>query len=223
LEIRLKAQKRISMRFIYFFILISFFSSGLPANIQDEEKKKGVKRDFVDFLLDYAEIKYSGEYFDRFIYVSVKSQRLYLIEDRVVLKEYTISSAKNGIGFDFGSEKTPTGLHYIKQKIGNNVPLGGVFKSRMFTGSTAEILEDPIHSSDDNITTRIMWLSGKEKGLNLGGDRDSYNRMIYIHGTDEEGLIGTPVSHGCIRMKNKDVLELYNLVQENTLVLILNN
>ena len=92
---------------------------------------------------------------------------------------------------------------------------------RVFYGQIATIYNDISRSKTDDVTTRILWLSGEEKDINKGGDVDSYQRFIYIHGTSEEGRLGTPASHGCIRMKNKDILELYNKIAVGTKVLIL--
>lgn len=177
----------------------------------------------VDFLLDYLSIKYDDVQFNTFIYVGAKRQKLYLISDSVVLAEYDISTAKEGIGFEKNSKKTPTGLHAVCEMIGDSVPYGGILLNRKFTGETAEIIEEPISVNTDDVTTRILWLDGQEEGLNKGGDRDTKRRLIYIHGTPEEGLIGTPASHGCIRMKNDDVVELFDLVEEGIYVIILNN
>ena len=92
---------------------------------------------------------------------------------------------------------------------------------RKFTGEIAKIFSDKTISDTDDITTRILWLSGLEEGLNKGKNIDSFKRYIYIHGTSEEGRLGIPSSHGCIRMKNKDVIDLYKKVEVGTLVLIL--
>jgi lipoprotein-anchoring transpeptidase ErfK/SrfK len=94
---------------------------------------------------------------------------------------------------------------------------------RVFYGQIATIYSDTTTSKTDDITSRILWLSGYEKDINKGGDVDSYERFIYIHGTSEEGKIGTPASHGCIRMLNKDVIELYSMTKIGTKVLILDN
>ena len=90
-----------------------------------------------------------------------------------------------------------------------------IFKGRQETNKNAEPILKPIASDEDNICSRIIWLDGLEEGHNKGGNVDSKSRYIYIHGTHEEGLIGTPASHGCIRMKNKDVIELYEKVSIN--------
>lgn len=174
------------------------------------------------FLKEYVNIKYKKYKFEMYLFVSVKYQNMYLIEDDAILKKYKISTAANGAGNDYGSEQTPIGLHRVKNKIGHNVPEGGLFQSRVYAGKTAKIYTDKTKSPTDDITTRIMWLEGMESGLNKGGKVDSYNRYIYIHGTSEEGLIGTPQSHGCIRMKNADIVELFSIIPEGTPVLILN-
>jgi len=99
--------------------------------------------------------------------------------------------------------------------------LGAIFKARQNTGRIAQILTGADErSTADNVTTRILWLDGLEPGVNKGGNVDSYERYIYIHGTDEEGRLGNPASHGCIRMRNADVIDLFNRVDEDTLVVI---
>ena len=112
-------------------------------------------------------------------------------------------------------------MHTIKRKIGDEVPLGGILESRVYKGKIAKILTEKERAPGDYVTSRIMWLQGEENGINRGRNIDSYNRYIYIHGTPEEGYIGQPASHGCIRMKNSDAIELYGLVDEGTPVLIL--
>ena len=99
--------------------------------------------------------------------------------------------------------------------------MNGRMISRLYTGEIAKIYKDKRKSETDDITTRILWLEGLEEGINKGRGIDSFKRYIYIHGTSEEGLLGTPSSHGCIRMGNKDVIELYNIIEVGTLVLIL--
>lgn len=174
-----------------------------------------------NFLSEYLNIKYKDKSFKKYMYVSVKYQRLYLIVNDTTIRRYSVSTAKKGIGSKANSNKTPPGLHTIKRKIGSDVPLGGILESRVYTGRKAEILTLKKNAPKDYVTTRIMWLQGEESGINKGRDMDSYNRYIYIHGTPEEGFIGEPASHGCIRMKNKDVIELFGLVDEGTPILIL--
>lgn len=159
------------------------------------------------------------------ILVSVKNQRLYLFKREKVFKEYPVSTAEKGVGFENGSFKTPLGFHKVCEKIGQGLPIGAVFKSRKFTGEIAEIEERKVSTGKDLITTRILRLEGLEEGKNRGYDKngnlvDTFERYIYIHGTNEEGLIGKPVSHGCIRMRNKDIVELFDLVDVGTIVYI---
>lgn len=110
------------------------------------------------------------------------------------------------------------GIHAVCRKIGDGAAVGTVFKGGVDTGTTARIYRDDTNVSDDLITTRILWLEGLEPGVNQGPGIDSRERRIYIHGTHEEGLVGTPVSHGCIRMKNLDVIELFDAIPEGTVV-----
>lgn len=140
-----------------------------------------------------------------------------------LVKSYKISTAKNGLGSQEGSFKTPLGLHRISNKYGTHAALYSIFESREFTG----FIWDPVlkkYENEDLILTRILRLKGLEKGVNLGKSKgkviDSFNRYIYIHGTNQESLIGTPASHGCIRMFNKDIVELYSKVPEDSLVWI---
>jgi hypothetical protein len=118
------------------------------------------------------------------------------------------------------SFQTPLGEHIVAEKIGEDLPLGAVLKGRKWTKEIVVPIKDVIDIPEDVITSRILWLDGVEQGINKGGDVDSKERFIYIHGTAEEGLIGKPASLGCIRMKNKDVIKLFNRVKENTKVLI---
>ena len=155
------------------------------------------------------------------IYISIKQQKLYHIQNNTIIKEYVISSSAYGIGSKAGSNKTPIGLHCIKEKYGGETPLNGKMRERVFQGNIATIYNDQTKSKTDDITSRILWLEGLEKGKNKGKGIDTFNRYIYIHGTPEEGRLGRPASHGCIRMKNKEVIDLYKLLEVGTLVLIL--
>ncbi len=150
--------------------------------------------------------------------IDTRLQRLYLWEPYpdgdMLIREYPVSTAKNGLGELCGSYCTPRGRHRIAEKIGANQPLHAVFKARVPTG---EIWSSELQANEpdrDWILTRILWLEGLEEGRNKGGQQDTHDRYIYIHGTNEEHLIGTPVSHGCIRMKNADVADLFDLVEE---------
>tara|TARA_Y100001933_G_C18977293_1_gene555163 strand:+ start:692 stop:1282 length:591 start_codon:yes stop_codon:yes gene_type:complete len=169
---------------------------------------------------DYTKTKKNVTY-KELLYVSVKMQKMYHIINNEVVKTYTISTAKKGVGNIKKSEQTPLGLHSVKEKHGDNTPLNGRMIGRIFHGQIATIYNDSSGSKTDDVTTRILWLSGEEEGVNKGGNVDSYQRYIYIHGTSEEGRLGTPASHGCIRMNNKAILELYNKIPVGTKVLIL--
>ena len=157
----------------------------------------------------------------KLLFISIENQKLYYISDKKVVNTFIISSSKYGTGNKNGSNKTPLGLHKIKEKHGEGVPINGKMLGRIFYNQIANIYKDTTESKTDDITSRILWLEGIEKGKNKGEGIDSYNRYIYIHGTSEEGKLGTPASHGCIRMKNKDVIDLYNKVEVGTLELIL--
>jgi L,D-transpeptidase YbiS len=153
------------------------------------------------------------------IRISVKNQTLtYSHGDKTLV--YPVSTALNGTGETKGSNQTPLGEHIIRAKIGGECPSLAVFVGRRWTGeiySTQLAAQEP---NRDWILTRILWLSGIELGKNRGGSCDTMRRYIYIHGTSEEDQIGQPVSQGCIRMRNKDVLSLYDLVTPGTPVII---
>lgn len=135
--------------------------------------------------------------------VSERDQSMLLVQGGKVTKLYPISTSKFGMGSTSGSNRTPLGKLEIAQKIGGNARPGTVFKGRRPTG---EVLR-PNTPGRDPIVTRIMWLRGKEKN-----NSNTFRRLIYIHGTPEERNIGRPASYGCIRMKSKDVIDLYRRV-----------
>ena len=175
----------------------------------------------IQALLDDIRQRFSKYSFENLIVVSATDQRLYLIKDNNIVESFAVSTAEAGLGNQTGSFKTPTGLHKIDQKFGEDAELGTIFKARKNSHSIAKILTKSNEQSDtDNITTRILWLSGMEKEINLGGNIDTHDRYIYIHGTDEEGRLGLPVSHGCIRMGNREVIELFDQVNIGTAVYI---
>lgn len=156
----------------------------------------------------------------KMIKVSVSEQKLYLVEKGRIEKAYPVSTSKYGIGSEWGSNKTPLGKHKVAAKIGDGAPWGTIFKERRDTGKS---IKDPgaIGPNDkDLVTTRILRLEGLEEGVNKGKGIDSFERCIYLHGTPDEDLVGKPASHGCIRMKNDDVIELYSLVDVGTPVVI---
>lgn len=136
------------------------------------------------------------------------------------LKQYVISTAEKGLGCLRDSFQTPTGVHRIRHKIGADAVSGSVFVGRENTG---EIIADylaPGDASDDKITSRIMWLEGLQDHVNKGGDVDTAHRYIYIHGTPDVQQLGKPVSHGCVRLSNSDVIDLFDRVEEGCLVFI---
>ncbi|ACL72346.1 ErfK/YbiS/YcfS/YnhG family protein [Thioalkalivibrio sulfidiphilus HL-EbGr7] len=174
----------------------------------------------------YGEIRdrlardYPDRALDPLIVVRIGEQRLYLIRHGVPFLDYPVSTSRYGIGNRDGSLKTPLGVHQVRRRIGEDAPLGTIFRGRANTGRIANILTTPETSPEDNITSRILWLDGLEEGVNRGGEVDSFQRFIYIHGTDEEGLIGQPASDGCVRMTNAAVIELFDQVPLGTLVVI---
>ena len=170
------------------------------------------------FAIIIVSILSSLLYAEYSIEVSISEQRLYVIANDSIVRSYHISSSAYGEGQIENSLKTPLGGHEIKIKIGTNVPKYQFFVSREHIAQEVDIIEEEIDSPDDFITTRIMWLTGKDQGFNSGGNVDSFKRFIYIHGTHEEGLIGKKASHGCIRMLNQDVLELFRIIPTKTAV-----
>lgn len=152
---------------------------------------------------------------DPLLVVDIGTQRLHFMQNGRSVREWPVSTAANGIGGEEGSQRTPPGLHRIRRKIGGGLPSGTVLKGRVAVAGEAVASR-----GDDLITSRILWLEGLEPGVNRGVGCDTFDRYIYIHGTADEGALATPVSHGCIRMRNADVIELYGLVERGTLVMI---
>ena len=141
--------------------------------------------------------------------VKISAQKLYAMAGERVLKIYPVSTSKFGIGSAAGSNKTPLGTHKIARMIGDKEPIYTIFRDRKKAG----VLKEPNMGDTtvgDTITSRILWLEGLEPGRNKGKGMDSYARYIYIHGTADEGLIGRPASHGCVRMRNADVIETFD-------------
>lgn len=154
------------------------------------------------------------------VLVDISAQRMALFKNGKKLSEFPISTATKGAGNQAGSDQTPLGAHKVSEKFGDTATKGTIFEARRDTGKLAEILTEPVDVPTDHVTTRILWLDGLELGKNKGGNTDSKSRFIYIHGTPEEGLIGQPASHGCIRMKNDDVMDVYRILEVGTLVYI---
>jgi L,D-transpeptidase YbiS len=131
---------------------------------------------------------------------------------------YPVSTALAGVGQIEGSHQTPLGRHTIRAKVGGDCPANAVFVGRRWTGEIYTPALDQAQPGRDWILSRILWLSGAELGKNRAGKCDTLRRFIYIHGTAYESEIGQPVSHGCIRMRNADMIELYDQVSLGTAV-----
>lgn len=145
--------------------------------------------------------------------VSIAGQRLTVYRQSRPVCDYPVSTAKNGAGELKGSECTPTGWHKVRAKIGEGQPLNAVFIGRRPTGEIYSVELGEQFPQRDWILTRILWLGGLEPGKNRYGNVDSTWRYIYIHGCPDHLMNGRPESHGCIRMKNADVLDLFNKIE----------
>ena len=154
--------------------------------------------------------------------IKIDEQKLYVFSNREFVREFPVSTSRFGVGQEDGSYKTPLGIHCIQEKIGDDVEFAEIFKARQRTHQQATIEHQEKCTNEECITSRILWLAGLEEGVNKGKGIDSYARYIYIHGTHEEGLVGQPASEGCIRMKNQDVIDLYDFLQVSSLVIIAN-
>lgn len=155
------------------------------------------------------------------IEIHIPTQKLIVFNNKKIIREYIVSTAKNGAGEQMGSEQTPRGLHVIRAKIGANSEPNTVFLKRRPTGEiySAEMRES--FPERDWMLTRILWLCGLEKHKNRFGKVDSMKRKIYIHGSPDDVEMGVPGSRGCVRMRNSDIIDLFNLVPAGTRVLIL--
>jgi len=154
------------------------------------------------------------------IEISIAGQTLTLLEDGRILAQYPVSTALKGAGEISGSEQTPRGSHIIRARIGDGAASGAVFRGRRLTGEVWTPGLAAEHPARDWILSRILWLSGTEPGRNRLGNCDSMRRYIYIHGTPDTEPMGQPLSHGCIRMRNADVIALFEQVPVYTRVLI---
>jgi lipoprotein-anchoring transpeptidase ErfK/SrfK len=153
------------------------------------------------------------------IFIRTPEQTLELVDDNgAPIKQYSISTARNGLGEKSGSNCTPRGRHMIRAKIGGGMPANTVFRARRPTG---EIYSEQLAAENpgrDWILTRILWLSGCEPGFNRLGDVDTMRRYIYIHGCPDSVAMGQPASIGCVRMRNAEIIELFDLVPAGTTV-----
>lgn len=156
---------------------------------------------------------------ERILLVRISTATLQFYRHGSLIKSYLISTSLRPPSNVKHSLGTPTGLHEIAERIGAGQPPGMVFKSRVSTGRHFSELEEP-EASRQLITSRILWLRGLEPGVNRGGEVDSYDRYIYIHGTNHEDRLGEAMSAGCIEMRNLDVIELYEDVRPGDWVFI---
>lgn len=180
------------------------------------------KQGLIDLLMEYLQVRYPKQPLDGdVLYVSVQRQRLFHVRKGNLLNEFPVATSSNGLGSKQDSYRTPTGLHRVAEKHGHEVPEFGIIKDRVFTGQLA----DPDFSGVDKdwITSRLLWLEGLEPGVNKGEGIDSYDRFIYIHGTANEKSVGSPSSRGCVRMRNADMIALFEQVAVGALVVILDN
>ena len=153
------------------------------------------------------------------ICINIRLQQLDLLDDKgKLIKRYSISSSKNGVGELNGSFCTPRGRHIVRAKIGAGQPVNAVFVERRPTGEVYSSQFARRFPGRDWILTRILWLSGQERGYNRMGKVDTMRRAIYIHGSPDTADMGKPGSRGCIRMHNRDIVELFNLVPVRTVV-----
>lgn len=157
----------------------------------------------------------------RHLRVDLSTQTLSLFRGDRLLTRYSVSTARNGPGERNGSGCTPRGRHRIRIKIGAGCPENAVFIGRRPTGEVYSPQLAAQYPERDWILTRVLWLAGCEPGRNRGGDCDSLRRYIYIHGCPDSEPMGLPCSHGCIRMRNADLLDLFDQVQAGDAVEIL--
>lgn len=151
------------------------------------------------------------------IEINIARQQLTLLDShQQVVKIYAVSTALNGSGQQKQSGCTPLGKHLIRAKIGADAPVNAVFVGRRWTGEIYTAALQQAHPQRDWILTRILWLSGKQQGFNRLGQVDTMQRYIYIHGCPDSEPMGEPRSHGCIRMRNQDVMDLFERVPVGT-------
>ncbi len=144
------------------------------------------------------------------IHISIRDQRLTLMEDEIPIRNYPVSTSRFGIGTEEGSMKTPTGRFRVAEKIGGDMPHGTVFVGRVPLQP-----DEALPPTEDVITSRILWLDGLDEQ-----NANTRDRFVYIHGTQHEDKVGTAASHGCVRMRNEDVIELFEMVDEGAPVVI---
>lgn len=151
------------------------------------------------------------------IVISIPGQSLELLDEQgQLLRRYAVSTASNGPGEQSGSNCTPRGKHIVRAKIGAGAPSGAVFVGRRPTGEIHTPELAAANPGRDWILSRILWLSGCEPGINRLGDVDTMRRYIYIHGCPDSAPMGVPRSIGCVRMRNADIIELFDLIPAGT-------
>lgn len=151
------------------------------------------------------------------LWVRVDTQELLVVRDGQVVRTYRCSTAARGTGNQRDSEKTPLGWHEVGAKIGDGVPVGAIFEERRWTG---RIWQPTDQSDADLVLSRVLRLRGLERGYNLGGNVDSWDRCIYVHGTNDVNDLGRPSSHGCVRLSPAEAVELFDSVAVGCRVLI---
>jgi hypothetical protein len=156
----------------------------------------------------------------RYIKIDIATQRLQLFDENVIILEWLVSTAYKGVGELAGSGCTPRGWLVIRAKVGKNCPINSVFVGRRFTGEIYSPDYRVRYPQRDWILTRLLWLGGLEPIKNRYGKVDTLRRFIYIHGCPDEEPMGIPLSHGCIRMRNQDIMTLFEQVDVGTRVLI---
>ena len=157
---------------------------------------------------------------DLLIRISIDEQRLQLLEGDHIIMDTAVATAANGPGEVMHSECTPRGWHRVRARIGEGCPAGTVFVGRRPTGEVYSSALKAAHPQRDWMLTRILWLCGLEPGRNRFGNVDSMRRYIYIHGCPDEDAMGIPSSHGCVKMRNEEVIQLFDRVPVGTRVLI---
>jgi lipoprotein-anchoring transpeptidase ErfK/SrfK len=168
-------------------------------------------------LVDYAPGPSS-----RWLFVDTAGQLIFLVRESTILSRWSVSTAEVGLDNRESSGGTPPGVHRVAQKIGSGAPAGTVFESRKPTGETWQPTwnDDPDLRVRDLILSRILILDGLEPGLNQGSGIDTRKRYIYIHGTNHEDLIGRPAGGGCVRMGNRNIIDLFDQIEEGDLLVI---
>jgi hypothetical protein len=157
---------------------------------------------------------------DKYIVIDAATQALFCYENGEICNQYVVSTGKNGLGEQQGSECTPRGWHAVYAILGRHHPPNSVFVSRQWTGEIYSPALGALHRGRDWILTRIIQLDGLEEGRNRGGEVDTLKRYIYIHGTSNTTALGTPGSRGCIRINNEDLMALAEWVSVGTRVCV---